>query len=131
MAEVELDFSDVEALALALARIGDDAESEGEKIVAKGALNIKKRAQELAPKGPHTPHYAQAISYDIRKKSGDIEAEIGPKRGRRQWGLGNLLEYGSVNNPPHPHHEPALDEEEPRFYEHAEKLAESLIDRIL
>jgi hypothetical protein len=83
----------------------------------------------MAPKGPHTPHYASSISYDVKTGDDWVESEIGPARGRLQAGLGNLLEYGSANNPPHPHHEPAADAEEPRFYRAAEDLAAGLIER--
>jgi hypothetical protein len=44
-------------------------------------------------------------------------------RYRTAWALGNLLEYGSSHNPAHPHLEPALDHEEPRFLAAAEAAA--------
>lgn len=123
------DVSELLAWAKLLERAGADAQDEGEKVVAKGSLNIKTDARRLAPRGSHTPHYASSINYDITSKSGEIVGEIGPAEGRRQRGLGNLLEYGSRNNPPHPHHEPALDLEEPRFYEACEDLAAKLVER--
>lgn len=123
------DVSELLAWARLLEEAGRDAQDEGARIVSKGALNIKKRARELAPGGRHTRHYPASISYDLLVQPGEIIGEIGPAKGRAQWGLGNLLEYGSSHNPPHPHHEPALDEEEPRFYQAADDLAGRLVER--
>lgn len=95
----------------------------GEKVVSKGALNVKTDARELAPYGPHTPHYRNSISYDIKREGDTVEAEIGPDKNRRQGPLGNLFEYGTIDTPAVPHLNPALDIEEDRFYEAAEQLA--------
>lgn len=129
MATASIDASELRAWETVLARAGADAMGEGEQVVSKGALNVKNEARRLAPKGPHTPHYAASINYDIETGDGWVEAEIGPAEGRLQRGLGNLLEYGSENNAPHPHHEPALDAEEPRFYDACENLAARLVER--
>lgn len=123
------DTSELDAWANLLRRAGADAMSEGEPIVSKGCLNIKNEARRLAPHGQHTPHYERSISYDITVTPGDILGEVGPVEGRLQRGLGNILEYGTRNNPPHPHHEPALDHEEPRYYGACEDLAARLVER--
>jgi hypothetical protein len=123
------DVSELLAWGRVLAAAGADAQTEGEAIVSKGSLNIKNGARRRAPRGPHTPFYADSINYDLAVQPGEIIGEIGPVEGRRQRGLGNLLEYGSPNNPPHPHHEPALDEEEPRYYAACEDLAGRLVER--
>lgn len=127
MAHADLDMREVFAFAADLDVSRARVDAEAEKVVSKGSLNVKKAAREKAPHGPHTPHYENSINYDIYREQGVIVGEIGPAEGRRQWGLGNLLEYGSAHNPPHPHHEPALDEEEPRFY----AAAEGIIPRVL
>lgn len=123
------DTSELDTFARLLDAAADDARGQGERVIAKGSLNIKNRARELAPGSDYARHYPSSINYDVIVNGDDIIGEIGPAAGRTQRGLGNLLEYGSVNNPPHPHHEPALDEEEPRFYEQAEALAARLIER--
>lgn len=122
------DISELVAWERVLLAAGADAMAEGAKIVAKGSLNIKKDAQERAPKGPHTPGYAASIRYDVTTGADWIEGEIGPTGGG-QARLGVILEYGSPTSPPHPHHEPALDAEEPRFYQACEDLAAKLIER--
>lgn len=124
------DVSQLHDWSQVLAAAAADAMAEGEAVVSKGSLNIKNRARQLAPKGPHTPHYEASINYDLTvDPAGEIVGEIGPAEGRRQRGLGNLLEYGGPHNAPHPHHEPALDEEEPRFYQACEDLAGRLVER--
>jgi hypothetical protein len=124
------DVSDLLAWAKVLEAAGRDAMSEGKGIVSKGSLNIKGEARRLAPKGKHTPYYEASINYDVSvDPQGDIIGEIGPAEGRRQRGLGNLLEYGGPHNPPRPHHEPALDAEEPRYYQACEDLAARLVTR--
>lgn len=97
------------------------------RVVSKGALNVKNTARRLAPKGGHVRLYPASITYDLDRQTDAVEAEIGPKPGRPQWGLGNLIEYGSIHNPPHPHLNPALDEEEPRFLNAAADLSADLI----
>jgi hypothetical protein len=51
-------------------------------------------------------------------------AIIGPDKGGPQGALGNLLEYGSVKNPPHRDGGRALDVEEPRFEAQLALIAE-------
>lgn len=123
------DISELEAWERVLAAAGADAMSEGAKIVAKGSLNIKNDARRMAPKTPHAPLYASSITYDVTTGADWIEGEVGPVAGAAQRGLGNLLEYGGHGTAPHPHHEPALDTEEPRFYAAAEDLAAKLVER--
>lgn len=128
MAKVEYDMKDLERWQVILTRAPAVTRKGARAMVSKGSLNIKNQARRLAPKGPHTPYYEQSINYDITETPVYVEGEIGPVEGRRQRGLGNLLEYGSAHNPPHPHHEPALDEEEPRFYAAVEALATAAFD---
>lgn len=123
MARVEFDTSELEQWTSVVARAGGVAEKQARAVISKGALNIKNDARRNAPGDSHARHYPSSINYDLYDEPLGIMAEIGPVEGRRQWGLGNLLEYGSANNPPHPHLEPALDHEEPRFIRACENLA--------
>lgn len=125
-----VDTTELDAWADLLRAAGADALDEGKAVVSKGSLNIKTDARRLAPTGPHLTHYAGSISYDVEvDPAGEIVGEVGPVEGRAQRGLGNLLEYGGPHNAPHPHHEPALDLEEPRFYDACEVLAGRLVER--
>lgn len=126
---LSIDTSELDAWTAVVAAARAEIRPAAELVVAKGALNIKNDARRLAPAGPHLPHYASSISYDLTSGLDWIQAEVGPVEGRAQRGLGNLLEYGSVNNRPHPHHEPAADAEEPRLWAAASALAADLVER--
>lgn len=126
---IRLDAHELDPFGSVLEQAGADAHREGEAIVAKGSLKIKNDARRLAPGTGHAKLYPASITYDITTGPDWIEGEIGPIEGRKQRGLGNLLEYGGPRNAPHPHLEPALDAEEPRFYEQSELLAARLMGR--
>lgn len=123
MARVELDLSELEAWSDVIAGAPAVTRKQGRAVVSRGSLQIKNEARKNAPGTGHAKHYPSSINYDIEEKDGELVGEIGPVEGRRQRGLGNLLEYGSSHNPPHPHLEPALDAEAPRFLKACEDLA--------
>lgn len=123
MARAEFDFSELDRWTADLRAAPAVTRAQARAVVAKGSLNIKTEARRNAPGGSHAPYYASSISFDVTETPIEIMGEVGPAQGRRQWGLGNLLEYGSVNNPPHPHLEPALDHEAPRFIGACEALS--------
>jgi hypothetical protein len=112
------DMSDVRRLERHLARAIPRARRDARAVVRRGAVNIKRdwraNARSSAPK--HAPSYPRSISFDVNSYGPDIVmAIIGPDKGGPQGALGNLLEYGSVKNPPHRDGGRALDIEEPRF----------------
>lgn len=113
----EIDVSEVESLAVTLNTVGGSVGREVAAVVRKGALNVKTDARRFATGIGHAPLYPASISYGVTGdgRFGVIEAEIGPDKGRPQGALGNILEYGTVNNAPHTHLGPALDREGPRF----------------
>lgn len=123
MATADFDFSELDRWSDVLATAGPITRAQARGVIAKGALNIKTEARANAPGGIYAPWYPSSINYDVTVVPEGYEAEIGPAEGRKQWGLGNLLEYGSSHNPPHPHLEPALDHEEPKFLDACEHLA--------
>lgn len=91
-------------------------------VVAKGALNIKKDAQRGVRGLAHAKAYPASITYDLHEALTGPYADIGPDKNKRQGALGNLLEFGSVNNPPRPHIRPAADREAPKFARAIEDL---------
>jgi hypothetical protein len=112
------DMSDVHRLERHLTRQLPQARRDARAVTRRGAMNIKRdwavNARATAPK--HAPAYPRAISYDVYNYTPDMTiAVIGPDKGRTQGALGNLLEYGSVNNPPHNDGGRALAVELPRF----------------
>lgn len=118
MSYVRFDTRDVRRLQVHLARSIPRARADARSVLMRGAVNIKKdwRANARASSGRHAPMYPSAVSFDVRRYGRDLwMAEIGPDKGATQGALGNLLEYGSVKNPPHRDGGRALDAEEPRF----------------
>lgn len=89
--------------------------AESRKVVQKGALNVKNDWRDQATGLAHAPLYPASITYDTAFKNGGWEAEVGPDKDRPQGALGNLITYGSANNPPHPHDIAARNAEAPRF----------------
>lgn len=97
-----------------LQRASDEAVEATKKVIGKGSLNVKKDAQRIiraaSPRG-YLPHYPRSISYEVTAAGSVVTGEIGPRRDRRQGGLGSYVELGTVHNPPIPHLSPALDAE--------------------
>jgi hypothetical protein len=120
-------ISGAEELAAAWDEAAAQADEELRKVVGRGALNIKNDWRDRWMGFRHAPALPYAVSYDLDDKGG-IGAEIGPDKGRRQGALGNLLEFGSQNNAPHPGGQPALDAEAPRFEQAVGDAAEKLAD---
>lgn len=124
--EVEI-TGDQELLAM-LDRAQSRSVPEVEKVVAKGSLNVKEGAQRRVAGLKHAPAYPASIGYDLYHTPGTVRSKIGPDKGERQGALGNILEYGTRNNPPVPHLGPALDEEEPRYVRALEDLGRDLLE---
>lgn len=118
MSGVRFDTSDVRRLQRHLARSIPLARRDARKVLMRGAMNVKRdwRANARASSGRHAPMYPNSVGFDISSYGPDIvAATIGPDKGAPQGALGNLLEYGSVKNPPHRDGGRALDTELPRF----------------
>jgi len=128
VARAEFDMSELEQWSDVVARAPVATRLQARAVVSRGSLQIKNDARRRAPGGGAAKHYPASINYDITETPVMVEGEIGPAEGRRQWGLGNLLEYGSENNPPHPHLEPSLDAEAPKFIAACEALAGEVFD---
>lgn len=112
------DMSEVRRLEEHLARSIPRARRDMPAVVARGAMNIKNdwRANATATAGKHARHYPRTIGYDLLPFGPDhLLAIIGPDKGGVQGALGNLLEYGSVHNPPHNDGGRAWASEIPRF----------------
>jgi hypothetical protein len=113
-----IDMSDVRRLERHLARAVPRVRREARAVTMRGAVNIKRdwQANARQSSGRHAPAYPNSIGFDFAAYGPDIfMAIIGPDKGASQGALGNLLEYGSVKNPPHRDGGRAADVEEPRF----------------
>lgn len=113
-----------------LRKAAKDAVPAAKKIVGQGCNNIKKDARRIVRAGSHRgyiPHYALAISYDVKASGTVVSGEVGPDAAKPQGGLA-LIENGSVNNAPVPHLSPALDIEDPKFNHFMEELGARLLE---
>lgn len=115
--DVRIDVSDVNRCAAELTTKAQRVGAEAAAVLRKGALNVKTDARRFASGLAHAPAYPYAIGFDVvgDGRSGTISAEIGPDKAKPQGALGNILEYGTVNNAPFAHLGPALDREGPKF----------------
>jgi hypothetical protein len=127
MADVQVDISQLTALAADLRKHSRETPSKLVPVVSKGALNIKNQWRATWAGLSHLPALAAAVTYDVTVRASEIEAEIGPDKGRAQGPLGNIAEFGTVKNAPRPGGAPALAAEEPRFVNAIEKIAAGIL----
>lgn len=125
---MDIDTRELRKLEYDFAEAVQLAPRESRQVVQKAAQQIKADAQRRVSGLRHAPSYPAAISYETRETPAGPEAEIGPDKNRRQGALGNLLEFGSVKNPPRPHMLPAADAELPRFERAMEDLSVRLLE---
>jgi hypothetical protein len=128
---VELDMSQVKALADDLGGVGARLRPVMKATISKGALNVKNAAKQAIidqSRGIFVKQYPYSITYDLTVSAGaTVTAEIGPDKDLPQGALGNLLEYGTPSKPPFPHLNPALDGEEENTVNWLAKAAEDSI----
>lgn len=128
MTSLKIISADLDNLAQALEDAPNKVIKPIRASVKRGAQNIKTDAQNRARGLPHAPDYPQAITYDSHETPFGAWAEIGPDKNRRQGSLGNLIEYGSVNNPGgRPHMRPAGEAEEPKLAQALENVAARIL----
>jgi hypothetical protein len=123
---------DLRDLIADLAGAGNDARvlDVVEPVVKRGAVNIKKdwRAKAAAAAPAHARQYPYSIDFDTARSTlaHSVGAVIGPDKDKPQGALGNLLEFGSVNNPPQLSGQQALDAEADAFEQQVAKAERRL-----
>lgn len=130
MPSVEFDGSALKALTRDIERAAAIAPRAAGPVVAKAAVNIKKDARQRIGGLAHARRYPYSITFDdVAVHSTGAETRIGPDKDKPQGALGNLLEFGSRNNPPHPHLGPAAEAEAPRFLAAMQALAVKALEK--
>lgn len=119
----------LKALAADLDRAAAVAPAVARQVVQRGALNIKTDWRREWSGLSHAPALHRAVGYDTWVTASGAAAEIGPDTDKRQGYLGNVAEYGTVNNAPHPGGAPALERERPRFAKALEDVAADELER--
>lgn len=117
-----------ETFAFKLERAAARAPAEVAKVMVKAAFNIRDDWAERWSGLRHAPKIARSITFDVWTTPFATIAEIGPDKSRRGLGgaLGNLFEYGSVNNAPFPGGGPALAKEAPNVERFIAEAVEDL-----
>ena len=112
-----------------LALIPDRIVDEGEKIMSKGLLNIKKGAQDRvrAQRWAHLPHLARSFGYDIDRTGYVITGVAGADMEKLQGKLDIYVENGTAHTPASAHWTRSFDAELPNFNRYADDLLERLI----
>lgn len=130
--KIDVSTSSLDRLVADLDEVPEGAHDNIRKAVTFTANGIKKSARSFASGISHAPDYPNSITYDVDDKGVGVgvEAEIGPDKDLRQGPLGNILEYGTVNNPPYAHLGPALDRWSPDFVEGLEKAAVDALEAL-
>ena len=113
-------MDDLRSLAHDLSEAPKRAQRDAVAVVEHAALNVKNgwKANAKRSSGHHARMYPATISYELALGPallGVVEAEVGPDKNKPQGALGNLLEFGSVNNPPKNDGGRALRDEAPKF----------------
>lgn len=122
-----IESSGIPELVETLTKAASRSIREVEKVVFKGAMNVKEDWRKRWSGLAHAPAIPAAIDFDIYSTPSAVNAEIGPDKSKRQGALGNLLAFGSVNNAPVPGPIPAARAEEPRFAAALEALGADLL----
>lgn len=106
-------MSDLDDLVVDLSRAGLRA---GVKAAAVTKTHVEAAADEARKTAPRRrlPHYAKAITAEVKIESGRVVGEFGPVKGG-QGSLGHILEFGSAVSPPHPHLLPAVERQWPLY----------------
>jgi hypothetical protein len=102
--EIDVQASGFDTLIADLAEAPIKAGRNIRSAVEFTAHGIRDDWRTLATGFVHLPAFPASITYDlsgIQAFGGTtLQAEIGPDKDRAQGALGNLVEYGSVNNAP-------------------------------
>lgn len=136
MPDFEIDNSDLSKLATDLGSVPAQSGKNLAQAFHVTSRNIRDAWREKATGLEHAPAFPWSITYDMGAEGRQtfaqavssvnaggisdamdtvLRSEIGPDKVRRQGALGNLIEYGSVNNPPMGFGHAALQENEDDF----------------
>lgn len=112
-----------------LGLVPDRIVDEGEKIVKKGMLNIKKGAQRKVrvERWAHLPHLARSFGYDVVRTGYVITGTGGADMEKLQGKLDIYVENGTAHTPANAHWTRAFNEELPNFDRYARELFEGLL----
>lgn len=95
----DFDFSEIDKLAADITDAAD-ALPNIKKAVSVTAFKVKESWRDRLKGSDTLPALPYAINYDVKVAGDSVEAEIGFDKSKKQGALGNISEFGSINNPP-------------------------------
>lgn len=98
-----------------------------DRVVEKGALNIKNDWRSSVAGSRAFSHLQFAVGYDRVRDNGSVGAVIGYDKDRVQGPLGNIREFGTSREAGHLDGQRALDAEESRFIAALEDAIETAV----
>lgn len=113
--EADFNVSELRSLQRDLGKASGRIVPEAIAVMKKSGQNIKTDWAQAWSGHAHIPALPKAITYDVNITFKGINVEVGPDKAKPQGALGNIAEFGTVNNPPIPGGAPALAKEEPRL----------------
>ena len=103
MDDFSVDASEINKLAADLGDVKNNIGPYVNSAVQRTSHRISDAWEEKLQGSEYLPHLGGAVSYDVSVFQGFgvsvIESEIGFDKGRTQGPLGNISEFGSINNP--------------------------------
>ena len=90
-----VDSSQLRELSQNVGRVSGGLIGDVDKVVKRGAQNIKNELVADAQASKHFKALAGAISYDSDYRLGQVAYEVGPDKGRRGGALGNIYYFGT------------------------------------
>lgn len=123
----EFDTSEINKLAADLGSIPGRMVAPMTATVTKSAKALQRAMRADASGHAHTPHFPASITTDVKVKVGQIEAEVGPDKGRTQGALGNILYFGTSKNGAVLDLNGPLDAQAPKFQKAVEDAAGKLL----
>lgn len=91
----DFDFSEITKLAADLGDVAPETQTNVRKAVEVTARRVKDSWRDKLKGSSTLPGLPSAVSYDVTRPAGAVEAEIGFDKGRRQGALGNVSEFGT------------------------------------
>ena len=113
---------ELRALAHDLGDIADGAYDDVDKVLFKGAMNVKNEMIADVSKSPHFKGMAGSITFEHQNTRGVIKRVIGPDKSRRGGSLGNIYYFGTSRGGGSGDIEKPLRSEDPRLVSALEAL---------
>lgn len=93
---MDIDAKELQTLSQDLGRASSRVLPEVEKVVFKGAMNVKKGMQQALQESDWFKPLARSVDFDINVTPNEVSAEVGPKHGPGESGnLANIAYFGS------------------------------------